>query len=45
MLIDDLTENGKLEVHGTINMKGCSDMTIKIPKNSGKYFIDIHHID
>lgn len=45
MPIEDLTEDGKLEVHGTVDMTGCEDMSIKFAKNSGKYFIDIHPID
>jgi len=34
-----------MTVIGTIDMKGSEDMVITIPKNSGKYSIDIHPID
>ena len=37
--------DGNLNVQGEINMEGSEDLTISIPKNSGKYFIDIHPIE
>lgn len=34
-----------MTVIGEIDMKGSGDMIITIPKDSGKYSIDIHPID
>jgi len=40
----ELFKEGKIEVKGILDMKGSEDMTITIPKNSGKYSIDLHPI-
>lgn len=37
-------DDDPLTVEGTIDMQGSEDLTIKIPKDSGKYFILIHPI-
>ena len=41
----DLGNSHLLNVKGEINMPHSSDMIITIPKNTGKYYIDIHPID
>jgi len=45
MVLEDNSEDKKLEVNGVIDMKGNEEMTIRFAPDSGKYFIDIHPID
>lgn len=40
----DLGNSYLLNVKGEISMVHSEDVTITIPKNTGKYYIDIHPI-